>query len=117
MRTKAHRYSATVAAATFTNGTDCISLTGDFDGGYVLATVKVSALPGAGQSITAQFRVDGVDQVPNLGVFQSGSYVNLIHVATLRVPQGRHRIAVLFGSSVAPIAGCAADLSVAELNA
>jgi hypothetical protein len=117
VRTKAHRYSANVPAATFTNGTDVIGVTGDFEGGFVQATTQMSASPGAGQWISAQFRIDGVLQGPATGVWQTGTWLNLVHVVMLRVPPGRHRISVAFGSAVAPIANCAADLSVAELNA
>jgi hypothetical protein len=117
MRTKAHRYSASVPSATFTTGTDVIGVTGDFEGGFVLATVKLSALIGAGQFITAQFAVDGVAQGPNVGFYQSGGFVNAVHVLPIRVPQGRHRISVLYTSSAGPAASSAADLNVAELNA
>jgi hypothetical protein len=117
MRTKTHRYSANVPAATFTNGTDVIGLTGDFDGGFVQANVHVFAVPGASQYISGQFKVDGVAQGPVAYAYQSASSASLVHAVTLRVPQGRHRISVLFGTPSAPIASSAADMSVAELNA
>jgi hypothetical protein len=41
----------------------------------------------------------------------------LVHAVTVRVPQGRHRVSVLFLTNATPIASSMADLSVAELNA
>jgi multisubunit Na+/H+ antiporter MnhB subunit len=116
MRTKAHRYSATVPAATFTDGTDCIGITGDFDGGLVLATVVVAVNAGANW-VGVRFKVDGVPQGPTQGNYQYGGSMCAIHAWTLRVPQGRHRISVYFGTTSPPIPSGAADLSVAELNA
>jgi hypothetical protein len=117
MRTKAHRYSASVPASTFTTGTDVIGLTGDFDGGFVQASTVVFAVPGAGNWINAQFKLDGVLQGPTMYAYQSGGNVAISHTVTLRVPQGRHRIAVQFGTGGAPLPSSTADLSVAELNA
>jgi hypothetical protein len=117
MRTKAHRYSAAVPASTFTSGTDVIGVTGDFDGGSVQANVQLIGAPAVGNYFIAQFKVDGVTQGPQASAYASGASLSLVHAATLRVPQGRHRISVLFQTSAAPIASCTAELSVAELNA
>jgi hypothetical protein len=117
MRTKAHRYSATVPAATFTSGTEVVGVTGDFDGGSVQANTVISTNLGVGQWMTAQFRIDGVSQGPNASIYQSGATASVVHAMILRVPQGRHRVSVYFVSSVAPVSSCSADLSVAELNA
>jgi hypothetical protein len=120
MRTKAHRYSASVASATFTAGTPVIGVTGDFDGGFVQANVMVGGLNlgAAGQWMTVQFLVDGVGQAPTTAIYQQATgTATVVAAATLRVPQGRHRISVLWNSSAAPVASATAELSVAELNA
>jgi hypothetical protein len=116
MRTKAHRYGA-VVTGTFTNLTDVVGVTGDFEGGMVLASAIVAATPGVGQYITVAFAVDGAVQSQAMGGWQSGGSLQVAFTWLLRVPQGRHRISVRFGTSVAPIASSTAELSVAELNA
>jgi hypothetical protein len=117
VRTKAHRYSATVPASTFTSNTDVIGVTGDFDGGFIQANVTVTAAGSAGIYITAQFKVDGVVQGPQAAMVWVTGNIVLVHAVTVRVPQGRHRVSVLFLTNATPIASSMADLSVAELNA
>jgi hypothetical protein len=117
MRSKAHRYSATVFAATFTTNTDVIGVTGDFDGGFVQANAVVTATGSAGIYVVAQFKVDGVAQGPQAALYWTAGNIVVIHAVTLRVPQGRHRISVLFTTNASPIASSSADMSVAELNA
>lgn len=116
MRTKAHRYGMS-ASGTFTNGTDVVGVTGDFEGGFIQANAFVYGIPGAGQQMSAAFKIDGVTQGFGLAMTQSGSSLGFVHTTTLRIPQGRHRVSVYFTSSVAPLASCTADLNVAELNA
>jgi hypothetical protein len=119
MRTKAHRYGASVPSATFTNGTEIIGVTGDFEGGFVQANAYVFGVPGVGGYVGARFLVDGVTQGPLTSVYQSaaGGTAVVVHAMSLRIPQGRHRVSVLFNTNAAPLASSSAELSVAELNA
>lgn len=117
MRAKAHAYKAKVGPATFTSSTECIGLTGDFEGGLVLASVVVLANPGVGGWVSLNYAVDGVTQGLNPGAYQSGGSLQVAYTYLLRVPQGRHRINVYFGTSGTPIPSCQAELSVTELNA
>lgn len=116
MRAKAHQYSTHVQG-TFTNGTDVIGITGDFDGGFVLACVALYANVGSGGYESAAFKVDGVVQGQGAALGQVSVVNTLTYTALLRVPQGRHRISVAFGTAAAPVASATADLSVAELPA
>jgi hypothetical protein len=120
VRSKAHQYRAAITTgSTFASGTDCIGVTGDFDGGYVQANVSVTSVVGAGQWITLQFTLDGVAVSPaGPGAYQSGASVSLVLAEILRVPSGRHRIGARFSAGAAPsAASCTAQLSVAELPA
>lgn len=117
MRSKAHRYGAYIGAATFTHNTDVVGVTGDFEGGFVQASTFMNGVLAVGQYMGASFKVDGVVQGPQMAIYQSGSSVSVAYTTTLRVPQGRHRVSVLFQTNATPVANCAVDLSVAELNA
>ena len=118
MRSKAaHVYKARSASnTTFASNTECVGVTGDFEGGFIQVHSYVACSIAQGAWFTATFYVDGVAMTMSQGVYQYGANFSYTMSDILRVPSGRHRIGIQFAASNPPAAGsCNASISVAEI--
>jgi hypothetical protein len=102
------------------SGSEIVGVTGDFEGGWVQVNVSAMMTIGAGQWFTLNLQVDGANVTPANypGWYQSGGNVSGTLTATVRVPNGRHRIGARIAAGAAPVAGSGnAMIDVVELAA
>jgi hypothetical protein len=116
MRTKSGiLYRTSVNNVSMVNGV-LTTITGDFNGGQVLVTAVLSAaIPGVGGWATLGLNIDGVAFGQQAGNYQSGGNLGLTFTGIVRILPGKHRVGVLFQSSLNPCPITGLDLSVVEL--